>query len=58
MAPAAAVAAFQSILGGVANGNLTPSEASKLSVLVEGYRKALETEDFERRLNVLEAREA
>ena len=55
---AAAVAAFQSILGGVANGNLTPSEASKLAVLVEGYRKALETEEFEHRLDALEEREA
>lgn len=46
------------ILESVAKGHLTPLEASSLSGLVEGYRKALETTELEARLRVLEERSA
>lgn len=52
-----AASALQAILGGVAKGDLTPSEANNLAGLVEGYRKALETEEFERRLHALEEKQ-
>ena len=53
-----AVSVLEALLRGVANGELTPSEANSLAGLVEGYRKALETEEFERRLSALEERQA
>lgn len=53
-----AATALQAILKGVSEGELTPSEANSLAGLVEGYRKALETEEFERRLNALEEKHA
>lgn len=42
------------ILRAVASGDLTPSEASTLSGIVEGRRKALETVELERRIEALE----
>lgn len=42
------------ILRAVASGDLTPGEASTLSGIVEGRRKALETVELERRIEALE----
>lgn len=53
-----AASALHSILAGVAKGELTPMEANSLANLVDGYRKALETEDFERRISALEEKQA
>ena len=51
-----AVQALGSLLAGVANGDLTPLEASALANLVEGYRKTLETMELEERISALEQR--
>ena len=51
-----AVQAVQSVLQAVAGGDLTPSEATKVMGVVEGYRKTLETAELEHRLIVLEQR--
>lgn len=40
----------------VAEGGITPSEASQLGRLVETFRKAIETADFEKRLQELEGK--
>ena len=40
----------------VANGALTPSEATELARLVEAFTKALEAANFETRLAALEQR--
>ena len=42
----------------MAIGELTPSEASGLAGLIEGYRKALETTELEARLKALEEKRA
>jgi len=49
--------AMGAILSSVANGDLTPSEASAIAGLVEGYRKTLETAELEARLKALEERQ-
>jgi hypothetical protein len=51
-----AAAAMASIVGAVAAGDLTPGEGGALAGLVETYRRALETEDLERRVTLLEDR--
>jgi hypothetical protein len=55
---ASAATAMGAILSSVASGGLTPSEASGLAGLVEGYRKALETTEIEARLKALEEKRA
>jgi len=52
-----AASAMGAILASVASGDLTPSEASGLAGLVEGYRRALETTELEARLKALEERQ-
>lgn len=47
-------AVTSAILEAVAKGQLTPSEAQALAGLVEAHRKALETEELERRIAALE----
>ena len=42
------------LLGAVGKGQLTPSEAQAVAGLVEAHRKALETEELERRIAALE----
>ena len=42
------------ITAAVANGELTPTEAAELSRVIEGYVKAIEATEIERRLRVLE----
>jgi len=54
---ASASAAMGAILAGVASGDLTPGEGGAIAGLVEGYRKALETTEFEARLKAVEERQ-
>jgi len=54
--PVDAVKGLASIVAAVASGELTPSEASELTKLVEGYARVLETIDHEERLKALEGR--
>lgn len=50
--------AMAAITAAVACGDLTPTEAGELSKLVEGYVKAIEVTEIERRLRALEASHA
>lgn len=52
--PEDAVSAAASIVGAVANAELTPSEAADMMKLVEGYTRILEAENHEQRLRALE----
>lgn len=54
--PTDAAKGMAAIAGAVAAGDLTPSEASELTKLVEGYARVLEAVDFEARLRALEQR--
>ncbi len=54
--PSDAVKATAAIVDAVAVGDLTPSEASELSKVVDGFTRAVEARDFEERLAKLEAR--
>lgn len=47
-------AVTRALLDAVAKGQLTPSEAQAVAGLVEVHRKALETEELERRIAALE----
>jgi hypothetical protein len=49
-----AVNASASIVAAVASGDLTPSEASELSKVIDGYARSLQTIEFEERLSILE----
>ena len=49
-----AAIAGRSVLAAVADGNLTPLEAAQVMGLIEGYRKLLESTEFEERLAKLE----
>jgi hypothetical protein len=49
-----AVRASAAIVEAVASGHLTPSEASELSKVVDGYARSLQTVEFEDRLLILE----
>ena len=40
----------------IASGELTPTEAAELSRVIEGYVKAIEATEIERRLRLLEER--
>jgi len=51
-----ATRAMATITTAVANGELTPAEAVELSRVIEGYVKALEATEIERRLRLLEER--
>ena len=42
------------VLAAVADGQITPSEGQTLANIVEGFRKAIETHEIERRLEALE----
>jgi hypothetical protein len=55
-APVDAAKGLASIVAAVASGELTPSEASELTKLVEGYARVLETVDHEERLRALEGK--
>jgi hypothetical protein len=49
-----AASAMSGLLQAVAGGAVTPSEASNVGRLIEGYVKALELTEFEKRLAALE----
>jgi Family of unknown function (DUF5681) len=49
-----ATRAMAAITTAVASGELTPTEAAELSRVIEGYVKALEATEIERRLRLLE----
>jgi hypothetical protein len=53
-----AAAAIASIAGAVAAGDITPSEAAELSALVEAFLHAIETSEFDQRLQVIEDKHA
>ena len=48
------LAAINSIVQAVANGELTPGEATSLAKLIETFRRTAETQDLERRITELE----
>jgi hypothetical protein len=50
--------AMSAIIVAVASGELTPNEAAELSRVVDGYVKALEVTEIERRIRTLEERAA
>lgn len=54
--PAGVAEAQAAILQAVASGDLTPGEAATLSGIVENRRKAIETQELELRIQVLEER--
>ena len=45
-----------SILRSLADGYITPNEASSVAGVIETYRKTLETSEFEGRLSALESK--
>jgi hypothetical protein len=49
-----AVKASAAIVAAVASGDLTPSEASELSKVVDGYARTLQAAEFEQRIAKLE----
>jgi hypothetical protein len=53
-----AASAMAALTAAVAAGEVTPGEAAELSRLVEAYTKALEANEFDRRLRVVEERNA
>ena len=46
--------ALSAVIAAMSAGELTPDEASAIAGVIEGKRKAIETEDFDRRLVALE----
>ena len=48
--------AMASILRSLADGDITPNEASSVAGVIETYRKTLETAEFEGRLSALESK--
>jgi hypothetical protein len=48
--------ALAAIMVAVASGDLTPTEAAELSRVIEGFVKAVEATEIERRLRLLEER--
>ena len=43
-----------SMFGGLANGELTPTEANDLARLVDGFVKAIEASDLGKRITAIE----
>lgn len=50
--------ALKAILGAVARGEITPGEGHTLTVMLDAYRKGLETTDLEARITALEKERA
>jgi hypothetical protein len=48
-------AALGAVLQGVARGQLTPAEGQMIAVILEGRRKAIQTEEYEARIRALES---
>lgn len=53
--PADLVRAVGAVTNAVAQGNITPEEGQALAGIIETHRRAIETEDHERRLKAIEA---
>ena len=49
-----AVEAMASIVGGVGNGELTPTQANDIARLVDGFVKAIEASDLGKRIPAIE----
>jgi hypothetical protein len=49
-------AASESVVNGVARGQLTPAEGQAFSAMLEGRRRVIETEDQDQRIRALEDR--
>lgn len=47
-------AASESVVNGVARGQLTPEEGESLTQMLEGRRRVIETQELEQRIRVLE----
>ena len=54
--PADASAAMSAVVGAMAAGEITPSEAAAIAGVVETYRRTIETVEIDARLAALEAR--
>jgi hypothetical protein len=54
--PADALAAVVSVIRAAAGGEITPSEATAITAVLESYRKAYEVTEIEARLAALEGR--
>jgi hypothetical protein len=52
-----AAEAASAVLVGVSEGEITPVEGAAVMALIEQYRRALESSEFEARLSALEARQ-
>lgn len=52
-----AVSAASALLQAVANGEITPTEAAEVGKLIDGYVRALEATEFEKRLTRLEGKQ-
>ncbi len=53
-APQDVLKAIATVVGAVAQGAITPSEGQALASLIETQRKAIETVEFEQRLEAVE----
>ena len=53
-APQDVLRAIATVVGAVARGAITPSEGQALASLIEVQRKAIETVEFEQRLEAVE----
>ncbi|HET9318597.1 MAG TPA: hypothetical protein VFO27_02440 [Bryobacteraceae bacterium] len=49
------VAASESVVSGVARGELTPTEGEAVSGMLDGRRRMIETQELDQRLRALEA---
>ena len=49
-------AASESVVGAVARGHLTPAEGQAFSLMLEGRRRVIETQELESRIRALEDR--
>jgi hypothetical protein len=47
--------ALNAVMAAMAAGEITPDEASAIAAVIESRRKAIETEDLDRRLTALES---
>jgi hypothetical protein len=54
LTPADVTTAMSAIISQMAEGEITPEEAAVAASVIETKRKALETEELDRRLSVIE----
>ena len=53
--PADIAAAMKAVTAALAEGTITPGEAGRIAAMVDTFIQAIETSDFERRLQSVEA---